>query len=225
MRRRLFIFPLIVIVAAVVLWTSVAVYAALTKTTAAGDEWAPVAANTIREGTTITLNASYASVLHISCALTTTAVAQTGPKIIIQGSGNSTGDEDWFEITSFSGPVGTPLVVALAGTEAIGSTVLEVAATTGLFDDDGVRNILILDDTVADSELCTLVSHVAATSVTIQDPTTNAHTVADSICDMVSTWTISIPFGVYRVRVIYDNTYDADAGIHTYCRVSTVTGI
>lgn len=199
---------------------------ALTKSLAAVDEWAEVAQNAVREGAIIDVSGCYASALHIDVALTS-ETAHTGSKIEVQVSSNTSGDEDWSTLTEFIGPTGTANSENPSGAEAAGQTVIEVASTTGLYDDDETRWIFIEDTgTVADSEMCLLVSHVANTSITIQDGLTNAKDTSDVIFDIADTYCIDIPIWAYRVRVIYDNTYDSDgATIHTKCRISKVTGI
>jgi len=200
-------------------------YAAPTKSQSAVDEWAAIAQNSVREGATTDVSANYASALHIDMALTA-ATAHTGTKIEVQVSSNTSGDEDWTTLTSFIGPLGTANPEALGGAEGAGQTVLEVASTTGEYDADAIRWIFILDDTVADSEMCTLVSHVTNTSVTVQDGITNAHDASDTLYDIATNWTVTIPIEYSRVRILYDNTYDVDGSqVHTKSRISQVTGL
>jgi len=62
---------------------------------------------------------------------------------------------------------------ALTGTEAAGSTVLEVASTTGFA---ALTKTLIKNGTIANSEWRELASYVPNTSVTVMDPIRNAQT-------------------------------------------------
>ncbi|MFX0211641.1 MAG: hypothetical protein ACFFDT_37035 [Candidatus Hodarchaeota archaeon] len=199
---------------------------ALTKSVALVDEWVEVAQNAVREGATTDVSGNYSSALHIDIALSS-ATAHTGSKIEVQVSSNTSGDEDWSTLTEFIGPTGTPNGEQIDDDPlAASSTTITVTDTTGLWDDDETRWIFIEDGTVANSELCLLVSHVANTSITIQDGTTNAHALDTWMWDVADTYTIDIPIWANRVRVIYDNTYDSDgATIHTKCRISKVTGI
>lgn len=195
-----------------------------TKSTAAVDEWANVAQNAVREGATTDVSGAYDVVLHIDIALTQ-AIAHTGTKIEVQISSNTSGDEDWSTLTSFIGPTGTPNSEAVTGTEAAGSTVIECASTVGLYDDDETRFIFFENGTVANSELGLLVSHVANTSVTVQDGITNAQT-SSTMWDIAQRYVVQIPFSANRVRIIYDNTFDVDgADVTTLARLSKVTGI
>lgn len=213
-----------------VLVVSVPAYGAKSTGQAAVDEWAAVAQNTVREGATTSISAYYACSLHIDMAVTSTTV-HTGTRIIVQVSSNTSGDEDWVDYYDFVGPTtggeGAANPEALAGAEAAGQTVLGVVSTTGRYDnDDGVFWIFLLDDTVADSEMCLLVSHVVNTSVTVQDGLTNAHDASDILYDLAKNYIISIPPEFNRVRVIYDNTYDSDGSqVHCKTRISYMDGI
>lgn len=198
---------------------------ALTKTVTAVDEWEEVGQNAVREGATIDVSSNYETVLHIIAALST-ETAHTGTKIEIQVSSNTSGDEDWSTLVSFLTDSGT------ANSETIndnpltsGSTTIAVTSTTGFLADE-VRFIFIEDGTVANSEIALLVSHVADTSITIQDPTTNEHANTVNMFNIVNTFNIEIPSAVSRCRVIYDNTFDSNGStIHTMCRRSNITGI
>ena len=199
-------------------------YSAPTKSTAAVDEWAEVAQNAVREGATTDISGNYGSVVSIVVA-SSTETAHTGTKVEVQISSNTTGDEDWSTFTSAIACVGTANTQVLGGSEAIGQTVLEVASTTGYLADE-TRWIFLEDNVVASSELLLLVSHVADTSVTIQDGLTNAHDTSDALFNIVDTFNIVLPMSAVRVRIIYDNTYDADGStVHTYSRISKTTGL
>lgn len=199
---------------------------ALTKSVAAVDEWANIAQNAVREGATTDVTGCYSASLHIDIALTS-AVAHTGTKIAVQASSNTTGDEDWSTYLEFIGPTGTPNTENITNNPlAASSTTATCADTTGLYDDDETRWIYIKDSTIANSELALLVSHVANTSVTFQDGTTNEHVQNTPMWDIAETYTVELPLWANRVRVIYDNTYDSDgAACDTKCRISKVTAV
>lgn len=213
------------ILAFLLVLTSGTLYAALTITPSAVDEWAEVAQNAVREGATTTISDSYGTVMHVEWGLST-ETAHTGTKIETQISSNTSGDEDWVIYNSVIVGVGTANSEAPSGAEGAGSTVIEVASTTGLYDDDETRQIFIEDDTVANSELMYLVSHSANVSVTVQDGTTNAHDGSDTMYDIAGSFNVVIPIGFARVRVMYDNTYDSDGStIHTKCRITETTSL
>ena len=200
-------------------------YAAKTTSVAQIDEWAAVAQNTVRKGATYAdVSSFYGSTLHVDMALTSTT-AHDGTKIWVQASSNTTGDEDWYTLAEDFGPLGTANPEALAGAEAPGAEILEVASTTG-YEADETRYIFILDDTVADSELCTLISHEATPSVTVLDGITNAHDASDSLFNIANTYIYAVGIEVQRIRVIVDNTFDPGGSqVHTRTRISNVTGL
>lgn len=196
-----------------------------TKTVAAVDEWANVAQNAVREGATVDVSGLDGAILHIDIALVA-AVAHTGTAIIVQISSNTSGNEDWTELVRFSGPTGT------ANTEPITNNPLSAAATTatvadtgGLYEADETRFVYIKDGTIANSELIFLVSAVVDTSITWLDGTTNEHAQTTPLWDIAKTYPIAIPWEANRVRVIIDNTFDADgAAVDTKTRISKVVG-
>jgi len=83
--------------------------------------------------------------------------------------------------------------------------------------------LLIEDGTLANSELV-FESAQAANSITILDGTTNAHAVNTAIFNIAMVQNISLPKSANRVRLIVDNTYDADGSTLNYkARISNVT--
>jgi len=205
-------------------WSPTSAHAALTKSTAAVDEWALVTENTTRKGAEVDLALVYDAVLTIQFAYVI-EVASTGTKIEVQISGNSSGNEDWNTLVSFITPTGTPNKEDFNATEPATETTIAVSSTTG-YDADETRWIFVKDNTAASSEMVQLVSHVAATSVTIQDGLTNEHTTADTLFNIAETYVVQLPFSANRCRVIYDSTFDVDGpSSYSYARVSKVTGI
>ncbi len=188
------------------------------------DEWAEVAQNAVREGATTDISGNYKTTIAIDYALTS-AAAGTGAKMEVQTSNATSGDEDWTTYRAFVTLTGTPDLEAM-GTEAGGQTVLEVASTTGYVADE-TRWIFIEDNTVADSEMCLLVSAVTDTSVTVLDGTTNAHTSADTLNNIADRVIMTIPVGYNRFRVIYDNTLQGATGptFHTHMTIVEVTAL
>ena len=197
----------------------------LAKAVEAVDEWAEVAQNAVREGAALDVSSNYETALSIDVAISN-ATPHTGTKIAVQISSNGSGNEDWTTLVEFIGPTGTADLEALSGSEAIGQTVLEVASTTG-YEADESRWVFLEDvGAVADSEMLLQVSHVANTSITVQDGLTVAKDSSDQLSNIAQNYVINIPFAASRVRVIYDNTYDSDgATVHTKCRASKVTGL
>ena len=199
--------------------------AATTKARTAVDVWAEVAQNAVREGTTTDISDSYSTIVYIQWALTS-ATAHTGTKIDVQISSNTSGNDDWVTFWSSIVGIGTADPESLGGAESGGATLIEVASTVGLYDDDETRWIFIEDNVVATSELVYLVSHVGNTSITIQDGLANAHDASDILYDIAGTLTVELPLAAQRVRVMYDNTYDSDgATCHTHSDIVKVTGL
>ena len=198
--------------------------AAPTKTVAAVDEWANVAQNAVREGAVVDVSGLDGAILHIDIALTA-AVAHTGSAIIVQISSNTSGDEDWTELTRFIGPTGTPNTENITNNPLTAtSTTATVANTTGYVADE-TRFIYIKDGTIANSELVLLISAVTDTSVTWMDGTTNEHAQTTPFWNIAKTYPITIPWETNRVRVIIDNTFDPDgAAVDTKTRISKVVG-
>ncbi len=195
-----------------------------TKTIAAVDEWANVAQNTVREGAVVDVSGLDGAILHIDVALSS-AVAHTGTKISVMISSNTSGDEDWTELTNLIGPTGTANTENITNNPlAASSTTAAVASTTG-YDADETRFIYIKDSTIADSELALLISHVANTSVTFLKGTTNAHVQNTPMWNIAETYPIDLPWATNRVMVVIDNTYDSDgAAVDTRTRISKVVG-
>jgi hypothetical protein len=203
--------------------------AVITKSTAEIDAWANILVNTVREGATVDISDCYRASLHINVALLGASSPYQGTKVMIQVSSSISGDEDWTTYETYFGPLGRADSVSLSGVEAIGSTVLEVASTGARFDDDGARWIFVGDNSITNSEVLLLISHVNNTSVTVLDSTAKAHDSNDNLYDMLKTYTVEIPMMFNRVRIVYDNTISTgganDNPVATMARISKITGM
>ena len=197
-----------------------------TKTTAEVDECAEVAQNAVREGADIDMTTAFGGELHISLALTTTT-AHTGSRIIVQTSGNTTGNEDWEDLWDASYLIGTANTEVITNNPAaIGTTVFTVADEVG-FVADGVLDVFLEDvDTFANSEWMKLVSAVVDTSVTVQDASTRAHAQNSLFSNVARRIIVPIDMTTVRARILYDNTYDPDGStIACKSRIVRVTAI
>ena len=198
---------------------------ALTKSVAAVDACQEVAQNSVLEGATTNVSACYDAALHIDIAQTN-ATAHTGTRIRVQVSSNTTGDEDWHDLAEVIPAYGTTnLEVITNNPLAVSGTSITVASTTEYT--AGAWIFLEDVDTFANSEWCYVTVVTTNTSLTIIDGVTRAHAV-NSICNSVASRLppIEIPDWAQRVRVIYDNTYDADgATVAVRCRISKLTAI
>lgn len=196
-----------------------------TTTGAQVDEWAEVVQNATRRGAVTTIDNDYATIVYIDLALSTDAVSHTGTKITVYGSPETSGDQNWIEITRYISITGTANVEAPSNSSETGP-VVEVASTTGYIADES-RWIFIEDNgTVGDSEMGLLISHVSNTSVTLEYAMTNAKDTADRIFNIAQRTQVSIPFGIRRFYIHYDNTFDVDgSAVHVHSFMSQVTAI
>ena len=156
-------------------------------------------------------------------AVASTTVHTDGTVFHIQISPRDSGDETWMEQASYTmgkGITGSSTTMS-AIPNAASLTITTSGSNTGRFDDDGIRTIFVLGSpTVANSELCTLVSHVANTSITILDALTNTPGTSTVFWDWAETYIYELPKQANRVRVLVDNTYDPDGSpIYTYCAI------
>jgi len=194
--------------------------APITKNTASIQDWTAVAQNTIAKSAEHDLSGSHAAILHIQAALDTTT-AHTGTRFITQISASESGDEDWQDFAEFVALIGTAATDLIEDDPlAAGSTT--IALTTHALTVLG-KWLLIEDGTLANSELV-FESEQAANSITIFDGTTNAHAVNTAIFNIAMVQNISLPKSANRVRLIVDNSYDADGSTLNYkARISNVT--
>ena len=197
---------------------------ALTKAGVALDACQEIAQNALTEGGTGDVSGAYEATLLLQLALTT-ETAHTGTKVVVQVSGETSGDEDWVKFTEFVALVGTAAKENITNAPAaIGTTVFTVASTTG-FITTGLR--FIEDVTIfANSEWLYEKTYTTDTSVTMLDGSTRAHAVSSILYTGAESRTILIPASAQRVRVLYDNTYDADGStVAVRSRLAEVTAI
>lgn len=193
---------------------------AITKSVASIQDWTAVAQNTIGESATYDFSNVRSAILNIQAGLDTTT-AHTGTKFIVQISSATSGDEDWQDYTSFVALIGT------AATDLIENNPLAAGSTSITLTAHALtvlgKWLLIEDGTLADSELV-FESASAANAITILDGTTNAHALNTAIFNVAMNQIISITPEVYRLRVLVDNTYDADGSTLNYkVRINNVT--
>ena len=203
---------------------------ALTITGSEVDAWALNATNTVRIGTTVDCSDSYQSVLHIDMALGTHATAHIGTRVLVQCSSSAADNEFWTERQDFIALVGTADTEAITNNPlAAAATVITVASTTGYVPGDGdvpTLLCLLIDNTVANSELVRAVSHVDNTSITLMEGVKREHANTAVLTNVAKTYAIDLPLGTIRARVIYDNEYDtAGSGIYTRTRISKTTAL
>lgn len=198
---------------------------ALTKSVAAVDAVQEIAQNTVLEGATVDVSGCYDAALHIDFAQSN-EVAHTGTKIRIQVSSNSSGDEDWSDLFEYVPQFGTGNQEAITNNPlAAGGTSITVASTTGYTVNGSWR--FLEDPTFANGEWVFQTAYSTNASITVLDGVTREHVQTTSLLHSIAQRDVwPIPMWANRVRVIYDNTYDADgATVAVRCRISKVTGI
>ncbi len=189
------------------------------KTIAQIQDWTAVAQNTIAKSAEYDFSAKHEGILMIQAALDT-VIAHTGTEFIVQISGSSSGDEDWQEFAKWVALIGT------AATDLIENNPLAASSITITLTAHALtvlgKWLLIEDATLANSELI-YESASATNSITILDGTTNEHALNTAIFNVAMVQNVSLPAGVYRLRVVINNAYDVDGSSINYkVRIATV---
>lgn len=194
----------------------------ISKSAAVTQAWTAVAQNTIAKSAEIDTGGAGSSIMHIQAALDTTT-AHTGTRLIVQGSGASTGNADWHTIADFVALIGTAATDAIEDAPlAAGSTAI---ALTGHALTVLAKWLFIKDGTLANSELV-MESAQTANEVVILDGTENAHVATTAIWNVAMEQIITLPFAIKRARLVVDNTYDDNGSTLNYkLRVSKATGV
>jgi hypothetical protein len=204
---------------------------ALTKAQNVFQDWNAVAQNTIEESAERDISGAYVAGLTIQAGLDTTT-AHTGTKFIVQVNFNGSDDEDWVDWAEFVDLIGTALTEPIADNPLAAGSGACAAADTAGFETygDGIDEIpgwlLIENGTLANSELVYQIAFVTDTSITWAGVTKNAHVQNTLLYNIAISKYVSLPMEANRVRVIVNNTYDADGSTLNY-RVLTgeVTGV
>ena len=194
------------------------------------DAWALNATNTVRIGATVDVSDSYQSILHIDMALGTDATPHIGTRVLVQCSSSSADNEFWTERMDFIALVGTANTEAITNNPlAAAETSITVASTTGYV--PGAADVptllcLLIDNTVANSELVRIVSYVSNTSVECMEGVKREHANTAVLTNVAATYSAELPLGTVRARVIYDNEYDTvGSGIYTRTRITKTTAL
>jgi hypothetical protein len=201
---------------------------ALTKSVAAVDTCQEIAQNTILEGATTDVSGIYEGALHIDFAITSDTT-HTGTKIRVQVSCNTSGDDDWQDLYEFVSLTATSTDIdsenITNNPAAVGTTAFTVASTTG-FTTLGSWRFLEDVSTFANSEWMYQTAVVTNTSITVLDGSTRQHAQNSIFWTHAANYVVPIPMWANRVRIVYDNTYDADgATVAIRARISKVTAV
>jgi len=173
---------------------------ALAKTVFALD-----AINTYASGTTTLGNAADistarpGSLLYLWYGPDSTTACTVAAEAHVQISPATSGNDSWSDLVTITFGTTTAEAEVLTGTEAAGSTVLELASTTNLA---RLSRILIRNSTVANSEFADIASIVTNTSITVVDGITNAQT-GSTVYTQADQRIVALPYGANRVRVTY----------------------
>lgn len=195
----------------------------LTKSGAQVDEWAQIAAAGTRVGADIATTDDVGVLLEITVAHDSTNAHANGALVIVEGSGEISGDEDWSEITpgGFRSSGGTSVQ---ANVDQITSTdkSLYVDLTSGFI--TKFTKFFIKDNTIADSEIGKTNGVGTDDYIKCIDNMTNTHQTTADVFNVVDTWIVRVPKEFRRARVIVLND-DADCTICTRTRKALSTDI
>jgi hypothetical protein len=161
-----------------------------------------VAASSVLLSSAVSVATKYAISVFCHFGRRSATAAGAGVNFRLEGSSKSSGDGHWYPIATYTTDFVAAEAEAVSGTEAAGSTVIEVASTTNLTAGD----IIYFDNgTIANSEWARVKSVVAATSVTLEDAITNAQTGA-TLYDRAEIFGfINVPLdAVTRIRLVVD---------------------
>ncbi|MHC4463338.1 MAG: hypothetical protein ACYS6W_01625 [Planctomycetota bacterium] len=191
-----------------------------TKSHGQVDEWAQVAGNAVRLGADISHTADVEILLEITIAHDSANAHANGVICIVEVSSNTTGDEDWTELTKFRSSGGTAVVGDLD--QQSSGTSLYLTATTG-FETDLIL-FFVKDGTIANSETMRTADFASNSYVAVLDTMTNTHESSANAYNICEQWIVRIPAAFNRSRVVWRND-DADCTICTRVRKALATDI
>lgn len=168
---------------------------------------APISLQSVASGAVVVSSVIDVSTIFAACFFVhfgrrATTALTVPTNFRIEGSAKSSGDGHWFPLAIVSSEIAAAESEAVSGTEAAGSTVIEVASTTNLT----VGDIVYFDNgTIANSEWGRIKAVSTNTSITLEEGIVNAQTGA-TIFDQGQIITIPVDLSlVKRVRVVVDN--------------------
>lgn len=193
-----------------------------TKTGSQLDEWAVVTAATMREGATSDIPTDLEVALEITICKVE-AVAHDGEcEIIVEASSNTTGNEDWTEVTTFKINAETASTTTLDAEAAAAATTVPLTATAN-FTTKGDK-YFIKNGTIANSEIVRNNGYSDGVSITILNGLTNTQQNGVSIYTSVEQFAFTLASPYRRVRILVNNK-DADCDVVSRTRIAKVTGI
>jgi hypothetical protein len=186
-------------------------------------DWTAVAQNTVVHSDELALTDDLSAILLLQAFLDTTT-AHTGTEIITEISWNTSGDEDWTELTK------RVILIGTAATDLIEDNPLAASSTAIALTGHALtvlsKLLAIEDGTLANSEIVREKSQTA-NEVVILDGTTNAHVQNTAIFNVAISENIaSLEAAIRRVRIVVNNAYDPDGSTLNYrLMVSRATDI
>lgn len=182
------------------------------------DSMQQISSGGVLVGADIDLTSALAGGLTIHMGPDSTTAVTAAGYAIVQVSAQASGDDDWADWETLTMGTTTAESEAVTGTEAAGSTVIEVASTTNLTVGD---NILFKNGTAGNSEFAKIISVSTNTSVTVADGIKNAQT-SSTIYDQAYRWPVRLPWGDFqRARVLYFGATGPTTMIQTFLNVMT----
>ena len=183
------------------------------------DAWQTVTAATAVVGSVGDLSDAYGdSILYVEVAQIEAVAHAGGSGPVVQVSYT---DDDWVDYWTLSLTADTAATTTTVGAVTDANTVVDLTdASTGDFD-VVARKWFIKDGTIANSETVYTVSETG-NAVTLASGCIRSHASGVSVYDRVDDFAVSIPEGVTKVRMLWNNT-DADCDIAVTCRLNKVT--
>jgi len=179
------------------------------------DEWAQIAVAGVRKGATLSLPDELGAVLEIFVVHDSVNAHANGVMMVVEVSGNTSGDEDWVPLPSFNGIRSSGGTAATANVDvecAAEATQLKVDTTTGFV--TKMDRYFVKNATIANSEVVRNNGYASDDYITLLDGLTNIQQTTADVFNIVESWLCRIPQEYRRVRVIYWND-DADCTVCT----------
>ena len=187
------------------------------------DEWAEIAAAAIRKGAEVSIPDDIGILLLITVAHSSGLNHANGALVTIEGSENTSGNEDWSEVV--------PGGLRSSGGTSAENTVDQNSSGSSLYVDGTtayetkMKKFFIKDGTIADSEIARVLNWDVGISVDTVKDMTNSHALTTTkVYSIVDEWVIFVPKEFRRAIVNVWND-DADCTICTRTRKALVTDI
>jgi type IV secretory pathway VirB3-like protein len=165
------------------------------------------------EGTPVAVATFLSGVITVKVANVEVTANATGVMVWIQGSFETTGDDAWFDLITFTGTTTAAETEAMTATEPVAETSIACASTTNLV----VGDWIYLQDAsvVADGEWHKIVKVVTNTSITIDYGLAVQKDSSDFIWTEADVWTAHINCeGLKRVNVLVVHEAATGSNLH-----------